>query len=340
MSHIKDELITISSESELFEVLESYVVTGKIVNNIDITKLPPLRIRLIGDKFDQSLTPNVMKGFVDMQNYINRTYRLVKYGDVNTKALSNEEKEALQLQIKIEKGSSLVDVNFDGLWVQIGQVIGKMTGTEAIVLILGCAAIWGSVAGVKRFLDNRKEVRLSEIKKESDRENLKTLEVMSLEETKRTEILAKLIMKNPVLENVDRQAYDARTSLFKSLSSTEKVEIDGLVIDTDTSNELMKNARRRSTEIRLDGIYKLEQVNSSDPNLFKVKVRNIKTGAQFEAIVQDQFLTGNQNKSLLMHAEWNRKAVKLSINAKILDEKIKDATILNVEEVNIDNAQE
>ena len=42
MSHIKDELITISSESELFEVLESYVVTGKIVNNIDITKLPPL----------------------------------------------------------------------------------------------------------------------------------------------------------------------------------------------------------------------------------------------------------------------------------------------------------
>ena len=41
-----------------------------------------------------------------------------------------------------------------------------------------------------------------------------------------------------------------------------------------------------------------------------------------------------------MQAEWNRKAVKLSINAKILDEKIKDATILNVEEVNIDNAQE
>lgn len=330
----QNNLITISSEEDLFAVLGKYITTGHIADNIDITNLPPLRIRLIGEKFDQSLTPNVMKGFVEMQNYINRTYRLVKYGDVDTKALSKEEREALQLQIKVEKGSSLVDVSFDGLWTQIGQLIGKMSGTEAIITILGCAAIWGTATGIKHFLDNRKEVRLSEIKKESERENLKTLEVMSAEETKRTEIMAKLVMRNPVLENVDRQAYDAKTSLFKSLSSTEEVEIGGLVIDTEIASELIKNARRRSSEIRLDGIYKLEQVNSSDPNLFKVKVRNVNNGTQFEAIVQDQFLTGNQNKLLLMQAEWDRKAVKLSINAKILDDKIKDATILSVDDVN------
>lgn len=325
--------ITISSEEELFNLLEEYINTEYINENVDITTLPQLQIKLDGEKFNQSLTPSVMKGFIEMQNYVNRSYRLIKYGDVDTKALSKEERDSLQLQIKVGEGSSLVDVNFDGLWAQLGQIAGRMTEIEFIVTTLGIAAIWATATSMKHFLDNRKEIRLSEIKKESDREHLKAFEVMSAEETKRAEIMSKIIQKNTVLENIDRQAYDAKISLFKSFSSAKKVEIGGITINTQTTNELTKNARRRSTEIRLDGNYRLEQVNSSDPDLFKVKIRNTMTGIQFEATVQEQFLTGNKNKKLLMQAEWERKEVYLSINAKVLDEKIKDATIIDVNEI-------
>lgn len=322
--------IVISSEDELFKILEDYIETGSISDNIDLQKLPPLSIRLVGEKFEQSLTPNVMKGFVEMQNYINRTYRLVQYGDVDTQKLSKEEREALQLKITVERGSSLLNVNFDGLWTQIGQLATKMDATTLAITVLGSAAIWATSSGIKRFLDNRKEVRLAEIKKDEDKEHLQSLQLMSQEETKRAGIIANIVKQNAVLENIDRQAHDAKTSMFKSFSGVKEVEIGNTILDPETTTELTKNARRRSTEIRLDGTYKLEQVNSSDPELFKVRIRNINTNAVFEAIVQEQFLEGNKNKLLLMQAEWERKPVKLSINAKILDEKIKDAIILDV----------
>lgn len=325
--------VTIQSEKELFDVLENYINFGTISDNIDLLKLPPLKIRLVGEKFDQSLTPNVMKGFVEMQNYINRTYRLLQYGDVDTQKLTKEEREALQLKITVEKGSSLIDVNFDGLWSQIGQLATKMDSTTLAITVLGAAAIWATSTGLKRFLDNRKEVRLAEIKKEEDKEHLQSLHLMSQEETKRSEIIASIVKNNVVLENIDRQAHDAKTSMFKSFSSVPEVEIGGTILDPETTNELTKNARRRSTEIRLDGVYRLEQVNSSDPTLFKVRIRSIETEALFEAIVQDSFLEGNKHKLLLMQAEWDRKPVKLNINAKILDDKIKDAIILEVSEL-------
>lgn len=327
------EKLIVKTEDELFKILENYISSGEISDNIDLLNLPPLKIRLVGEKFDQSLTPSVMKGFVEMQNYINRTYRLVKYGDVDTQKLSKEEREALQLKIKVEKGSSIIDVNFDGLWSQIGQLATKMDPTTLSVTVLGAAAIWATSSGIKRFLDNRKEVRLAEIKKEEDKDHLQSLNLMSQEETKRVELITKIVQNNVILENIDRQAHDAKTSMFKSFSSVPEVEIGGTTLDPETTNELTKNARRRSTEIRLDGIYKLEQVNSSDPNLFKVKIRNIETGVLFDAIVQDSFLEGNKNKLLLMQSEWDRMSVKLKINAKILDDKIKDAIILDVSEL-------
>ncbi|MGQ0285824.1 hypothetical protein ACT2CV_01285 [Pasteurellaceae bacterium 22721_9_1] len=329
------ETLTITNEDELFSLLEKYVKTGEISDKINLEDLPPLKIRLVGEKFDQSLTPNVMKGFVEMQNYINRTYRLVKYGDVETKSLSKEEREALQLQVKVEKGSSIIDISFDGLWAQIGQLASKMNGTELALITLGSFAIWGTTTGVKRFLNNRKEVRLAEIKKDSDKEHLKTFEAMSAQETQRAEIMAQIIQSHPVLENVDRQAYDAKTSLFKSFASVDEVEVGDTTVDQELSSELTKTARRRSTEIRLDGTYRLEQVNTTDPTLFKVKIRNTKTNQVFEAIVQEQLLEGNKNKLMLMQAEWDRKPVKLSINAKVLDEKIRDATITSVDEIEV-----
>lgn len=145
----------------------------------------------MGEKFEQSLTPNIMKGFVEMQNYINRTYRLIQYNDVDTQKLSKEEREALQLKITVERGSSLLNVNFDGLWTQDrGNWLQKMDATTLAITVLGSAAIWATSSGIKRFLDNRKEVRLAEIKKDEDKEHLQSLQLMSQEETKRAGIIA------------------------------------------------------------------------------------------------------------------------------------------------------
>lgn len=74
-----------------------------------------------------------------------------------------------------------------------------MNPQDVVVTVLGAALIWGGVTLFKKFLDNRKEVRLAETKKESDREHLKTIQFMSEQETQRLGMLSKIISKQPQL---------------------------------------------------------------------------------------------------------------------------------------------
>lgn len=74
-----------------------------------------------------------------------------------------------------------------------------MNPQDVVVTVLGAALIWGGVTLCKKLLDNRKEVRLAETKKESDREHLQTIQFMSEQETQRLGMLSKIISKKPQL---------------------------------------------------------------------------------------------------------------------------------------------
>ncbi|MBZ4262150.1 hypothetical protein LAN14_26715, partial [Mycobacterium tuberculosis] len=59
-------------------------------------------------------------------------------------------------------------------------------------------------------------------------------------------------------------------------------------------------------EIRLDGNYRIEKVDSTDPESFKVQVRNVDSDLRISCIVQDVFLDASEHKKALQQAEWDR----------------------------------
>lgn len=324
----------IHSEEDALRFVEMYVAGQELPDGISFEGWPNLTFRLTGDKFHGSLTPSVMKGFVEMQAQINRSYALLKYGVPDPRKLSKEEKEAIEIQVNVENGSSLIEVNMDGFMGELAQaVVGKVGPQEIVITILGTALIWGGVVLFKKYLDDRKEIRMSEVKSESDREHLSTMRFMSEQETRRTELLTNLIERKPQLDNMERLAYDAKTDLVKSFAKAETAEIDGVVLDAALAKTLTANARRKSMEIRLDGNYRIEKVDSTDPECFKVQVRNVESDLRISCIVQDVFLDAIEHKKALQQAEWDRKPVHLSINAKELDGEIKSAVILFVREI-------
>lgn len=94
---------------------------------------------------------------------------------------------------------------------------------------------------------------------------------------------------------------------------------------------LTKNARRKSSEVRLDGIYRLVKLDWSDPLKFRVRVYDAQTGTEFDADVQDDSLDGKY-RDYLREAEWARSPVHLRINAKLFGvEQYRDAVIVAVE---------
>ncbi|WP_407576180.1 hypothetical protein [Raoultella terrigena] len=65
---MEDNHWIVGSEQEAFDLLEGYLDGLGLPESISFAGWPNLTIRLTGEKFNRSLTPSVMKGFVEMLN--------------------------------------------------------------------------------------------------------------------------------------------------------------------------------------------------------------------------------------------------------------------------------
>lgn len=322
--------IAITSEADAVALLERYVAgTLPADASISFHGWPNLIIRLEGEKFDQSMTTSVMKGFVELQRAINRSYATTRYDDPN-KRLTDEEKEALEITVKVERGSAIMEVNLQEPILKIlADMVTRMDPNSALIAAVVMATLFAGKSVIGKYLDNQRLEKADAAKNERDRAVFTSMQIMSAEETRRAQVIAGLVETNHQLVNVSRIADDARTELVKSMAGADLVDIGGIAIDGDMASSLTRNAREMSSEIRIDGIYKILRVDASNPTAFKVRVAHRDTGREIDALVQDDDLNSS-NKQALQQAEWARRYVRLEINAKVLREQVHKAVILRV----------
>lgn len=294
---------------------------------------PKLEIYLRGKEFNSSVTPPLMRGLIEFQKGIYQSYAAAKYGNP-TKRLSDEEKKALEIIVKVEGGSSGIEIDFQALAVElIKQIGGKMDTTHVLISVLTFLVLYFGTSAFRSYLEHRKEVRLREVSDETQRKTLEVLQFQTAQETERTKILAEAIGPRPQLQNVQAIAHDSQTELVRGMGEASEARIAGIPLTGRAALTLVQNARRESEEIRLDGTYRLVKLDWSDASRFRVKVWNVDTGLELDAVVQDDTLTGAY-KTILQQAEWSRAPVKLQINAKRFGEdEYRSAVILKVEEV-------
>ncbi|MDC5753852.1 hypothetical protein OPW41_18280 [Vibrio europaeus] len=320
----------ISNEDEAFEYLQK-ILDGEL-NPHDVPMVfegwPSLNVHINGDKFNSSLTPSLMKGFLELQKGINRSYCLVKYGTPNTKALTNQEREDLEIQVKVGQGSTTTSVDLQTMLTNIGsKVVDKMDPTTLAVTIVSLALIWAGRSTYAMYLENRRQTRESEVKNEETREMLATQKFMSQQETERTRILTKALADNIQIASLNNVATDAKSALIKELGASDKSTIQGIELEGETAAELTKNARRKSVDVAFNALFRIMLVDSSDPECFKVRLKNINTKDEFTATVQDYTVDSKFVKAL-QYGEWNKSPIQLVISAKTMDNEIRHAKIL------------
>lgn len=324
--------IIIRSEDDAYEILNK--ASQNEINRYGAIRFegwPSFTLHLKGEKFDHSITPTVMRGLCEFQRGLYRSYAAAKFDDP-TKRLTVAEKDALEIKVGVQGGSSIYDISYQQIANKIIEELGpRMNPTEVLVTVVLIAVLFFGSSAYKSYLSARKEVRIKEITDETQKEALATLRFSSEQETKRTVLISQLAKNDHKIENIERLAYDTHTEIIKSLSSAYESRLDGIRLTPDVTEILTQNARRKSNEVRLDGEYRLLRLDWSDATKFKVKVINIKSGIQIDAIVQDDSLTGKY-KEALKAAEWSRVPVALKINAKLLgDDDYHDAVILSAE---------
>lgn len=329
-----DEYI-IRSEDDAYELLKRISEDGVDLQGVQLKfdGWPKLQVHLVGEKYHQTITPTMMKGFIELQGAIYRSYALSKYGTPNIRHLTKEERDDLEVEVKVSDGSSNFEINLQDLFIKLIEMVGgKMEPIHIVTLVLGTGVMYFGTSALKSYLDHRKEVREKELKKEEQIAQIEALKFSSEQETERAKIMASLVNKTPHLENVEKSAHDVQTALVKAIATADSGELSGVELNNDVARELTTNARRKSEEVRLDGRFNIVRVDSSDPDEFKVKIRDTRTGDILDATVQDESLN-QTNKPILQEAEWSRKPVDLKINARVLRGEIRSAVVLEVTKV-------
>lgn len=319
----------IKNEDDAYELLQE-VLAGKYDGPVKLDGWPHLKARLTGSQFHRSITPSVMRGYTELQNSLYKSYAATVFNDADVRHLTREEKESLELTVEVGDGSALYDVDLTKIINHlIDKVSSAMTPHELLLLLLGLGLLYTGQASLRHFINARKDVRMKELDKEERLESLRTIEAMSEKETERLKILTKAVINSDKLQSIEPHASDATAELLKSFSSVDKAEIQGVQIEGEAIRELSLNARRKSEDAQIEGEYRVIRVDSSDPLLLRVKIKDENTDEIIEAAVQDELMSPT-NRAALQNALFRRHSVFLTITGKMMEDKIKDAVIRKV----------
>ncbi len=332
----------ISNENDAAAILQELLDNPKAVDihNIEIKDWKHFTIYLQGEKFDNSLTPTVMKGIIELQRAIYEAYALTVYNDKNINRLSRQEKQDLELKVVVYEGSSLLDIDVNGIAAKFLEgTVDKMNSGQSVMLIMAFLLLYFSSSALKHFLDYRQAIKEKEMETEQTKSSQEAMvdavknivEAHTEKDKKVLEVLEKAIEQNPRVRQIEQTAIQTANTLVRSTRNADNVIINDVAeFSGDTAEYLTRAPKLDWQPIRLDGRYRLLRVNSSDSRQRKMTLLNLDNGRELTAILEDNTI-GSRHLQLLGEAEWNLHPVELKVKAKMKGNQIKDAEIMSVE---------
>nr|MBF0221447.1 hypothetical protein [Desulfobulbaceae bacterium] len=330
--------IKIKNEDDAWEIFEQ-ALEGAFDehSNLELvfSNWPKIDIKLKGIKHQASLTAKNMEGLIELQNTIFRTYALAVHSKLNANKLTDDEKENLTITFQISEGSSEVVAELiKTITIFAKDMATKMEPKHYVITVLGLGLMWGGNAGLSTLLQHQKDLFVAEQQTIQKKEEIDARRFASEQEIKRMEILANAYKYNPGLEQVQESVDAMQTTLLKKLSDADEISINAVKdIQSKTVKQIFKKQREKAIDDRIDGIFRIIKVDSSNFEYFKVKVRNIADGAELSVTIKDTDITDKRKKQCLQDAEWSKIPVVMRMNIKRMRGVVVNANILNVEEV-------
>ncbi|EDX4101573.1 hypothetical protein [Salmonella enterica] len=313
--------IVLRSEEDAYALLDKITNTEVALHdiNLELDGWPAFRLRLQGEQFNSTITPSVMKAFIEMQSGIYRSYATAVYGSPNTSKLTKRERQMLEMAVKVEPGSSDYSINLQDLLEDVfRELIEKMNSHDALIAFIAFLSFillcFGGYIYGKR-MQNQKEIKMEEIKSKDKKEVLEQMHFNQVQETERMRIMADIVNNNPRVYTINALTQNTQAEVLKRVATADHIDIQGFQLTGRQAEVLSQTIRKPVIDIRLDGMYRLMEVNSSVADGFKLRVENCANGDKFSALVQNDSLD-SEFKNALQNAEWGKMPVELIINAK------------------------
>jgi hypothetical protein len=311
--------ISIASEAEAWRALRKALDGGfdNRVISLEVTDWATIQIRIEGARFDSTITPRLMAGFIDLQKSINRAAARLIYDDDNPNRLTDEDRKALEFVVVVSQGSSKFDISLAEIIKQfIDKVGGKMKGRDVVIVIVTLALLYTAGSAWKSYLDSMAEQAKAE-----------TPIRMSQKENERLAILKDILAQKPALREVREDIMDAHHEMLKAAAGAKSAEFQGAIVTGSQASELTKAKRERSRQLHLDMDFRVLAVDTTNRELVRVKLRG--KGQEFTAHFKDESLDERQ-VGRLKDKLMSRELVRLQVNATELRGRYTAAEILSV----------
>lgn len=407
----------IISDKNIFDNLKDLIENPEkfIASTIEIGHISPLEIKLIGDQFHHSLTTTVMKGLVEFQEAVNRSYCTAKYGSPNLHHLKDYERDQLELIFTVNAGCTEIITNLKDLLEELNKLFSDMTPKHklaALAMILVAILGYNVVDATKDYFsekDNnetkialqkdanqaavaleqersnqlsnsqenmvrafesgvdsqKEEPNIEEVIQQSnaDSDNTSTSSDGSSSTEGNGEIKAMLIPEQTdnylrVLTPIDneqlnvvekvRATYPIADSAFttmnhgverliKSTAQADTVRYNNIVeMSGDMAAKIVVKPRVLADRVVMKDDFRVLKVDSSSTDIRRTLLRS-PDGTEFYANFTDSSM-GKEKLKKLNEAFWGYHPIDLSIEAKKSRDKIKDALITQVRNVNTNHS--
>lgn len=318
-------IITIRSADEAWDLFRRALEGGDVPERLELVfdGWPQFDMKVNGRDWYGTVPTRVMAPLLDVQRDLHRVYANVCYGTPNLRKLRDEDRDLLELVVKVDKGSSEYKAP---LWQQFNELakkaLDKMDSRDVVITVLGIAVVVGGVEINKAWVAERQAAIQSEA----------TVE-LSREESNRLNIFAEAVKQKPVLAETRADYQASQNRLLKTVKAGDKFESKGVELRGDQAMEITHEERAHAQDIHITGTFRVLANDASKGAGFRIKVARLSDGLVFTAEVPLEL--DIDQKRLIQQAEWSKGSVmvNLDITASALHDKITNAVVFGATKV-------
>ncbi|MCB1540152.1 MAG: hypothetical protein KDJ25_04650 [Rhodoblastus sp.] len=326
-------IIEITSEeiawATLQKVIHRQIDTENTTLSFEKADWARFSVKFRGGKFDQSLTPSTMRGFIEFQNALYHTVGVIVRDDPAINKFTDLERERYELVFTVRSGSSDVEAEGKGSLIDLGkEALKKMSGRQTMILLLVTALLYFGKEGVSTYLTSIAEEKRIAATSERDQALIALSKEITASDQRKIEIMHEALRASQRARDVNEFKSQANDAILRNSSQADEVVLQGKNLDRQVVSSINRSTRRKAEERFIDGIYLVVGVDTSDPEVIRVKLQERDNDDSVVTAELDDLMIQQQFSGVIQRAEWQRKPIKVRMSARFVGNDIQYAKIL------------
>lgn len=127
--------------------------------------IPGIKLHIKGERFDSTMSTTLMRSILKLQEGVYRQYSIYKYGEI--RRLSPEEYAMLEIYVRVDPGSSWIELIPQPIINAVAEKVGNMTSGQILIGVASVAIASTICVVTSKVLEYKRKIKELEVQKET-----------------------------------------------------------------------------------------------------------------------------------------------------------------------------